>query len=177
MWGCSVIAQPKVANAKIRCAAARSRREACVCLIRSSPLTRRMVWMALPWRLPNSFLLGVLLVVSAMLATTVPEASTSKPASLLVCCSCRDNLQRHYSAAAAIATRNRSIQEETNSLQMPRRRLAIVLDGACLQTTQYTGAQRAAAAERNYLLCMAMPATVATVAFESGTLAPRQVPV
>ena len=33
--------------------------------------------MALPWRLPNSFLLDLLLVVSAMLATTVPEASTS----------------------------------------------------------------------------------------------------
>ena len=33
--------------------------------------------MALPWRLPNSSLLDLLLVVSAMLATTVPEASTS----------------------------------------------------------------------------------------------------
>ena len=33
--------------------------------------------MALPWRLPKSSLLGLLLVVSAMLATTVPEASTS----------------------------------------------------------------------------------------------------
>ena len=33
--------------------------------------------MALSWRLPNSSLLGLLLVVSAMLATTVPEASIS----------------------------------------------------------------------------------------------------
>ena len=85
-------------------------------------------------------------------------------------------LQLHYSAVATITTRNRSIEEETNSLQMPRRRLAIVLDGVLTQVRQYTGAQRAAAAERYYLFCMAMPATVATVAFESGTLAPRQVP-
>ena len=68
------------------------------------------------------------------------------------------------------------MQEETNSLQMPRRRLAIVLDGVWTRVGQYTGAQRAAAAECYYLFCMAMPATVATIAGASGTLAPRQVP-
>ena len=40
---------------------------------------KAVICMALPWRLPKSSMIGIFLVVTAMLATTVLEASTRDP--------------------------------------------------------------------------------------------------